>query len=141
MHYKIGLSDDKTHIVQKMYGEITCEAAMKCAEASHALGKKLGINRFLVDATGARNIESSFDNYEFANRALNTAKIDRRAVVALLVSPDDTSHDFVETVLRNAGYNITLFRDRRQAERYLHASLWVEKRENFPTDGDRDARA
>jgi hypothetical protein len=131
MQYKIGLSNDKTYIVQKMLGEITCDAAMKCAEESHAMAKKFEIIRFLVDVTEARNVDTSFDNYQFANRDIDSPKIDKGAIVALLVSADDTSHDFVETVLRNAGHNVTLFRDRKQAERYLHASLWVERRSNF----------
>jgi hypothetical protein len=43
-------------------------------------------------------------------------------MVALLVDPEDHSHDFVETVGRNAGLNVTLFRDRDAAKQYLSES-------------------
>lgn len=123
MEYTITLSKDMTYIVQCMQGEFTAKAAMAVAEESHEKGRSLGINHYLVDARGARNVDSTIKNYEFAYTEVDPAKIDRTAVVALLVGADDTSHDFVETVLRNAGYNVTLFRNLRQAERHLRKSL------------------
>ena len=43
----------------------------------------------------------------------------RSAHVAILVSPDDRSHDFIETVNRNAGYNVRVFRDADAAISWL----------------------
>lgn len=45
--------------------------------------------------------------------------IDKKARVAILASPEDHSHDFVETATRNAGLDVTLFRDRGLAIRHL----------------------
>ncbi|MHB9027638.1 MAG: hypothetical protein ACYC9O_02595 [Candidatus Latescibacterota bacterium] len=72
-----------------------------------------------MDVTESRNIESSTKGYQFAHSDMMTDKIDRFARVAMLVSPGDHSHDFIETVSRNAGLNVTLFRDREQAVRHL----------------------
>lgn len=38
---------------------------------------------------------------------------------ALQVSPDDHSHDFIETVARNAGLSVTIFTDLQAAKAYL----------------------
>ncbi len=48
-----------------------------------------------------------------------TPGIDKYAHVAVLVSPDDHSHDFVEVVARNSGLNVTLFRDLAAAIKHL----------------------
>ena len=119
MRYKISPSDDKTFLVQKMWGEITSKEALKCAEECHSTGKGLGINCFLVDATEARNIDNILGNYDFAYRELDSAQIDKRARVALLISPGDPSHDFIETVCRNAGHDVTIFTNRELAEKHL----------------------
>ena len=119
MRHHIGVSEDRTHIVQKIWGEITPGPAVKCTEESHALGISLGLHLYFVDATEARNIGGIFDNYELAYHMIDPAKVDRDAAIAILVHPDDHSHNFLETVARNAGYNVTLFRDREQALKHL----------------------
>lgn len=40
-------------------------------------------------------------------------------LVALLVDPDDHSHDFIEIVARNSGHDFTLFRDHEQVINHL----------------------
>jgi hypothetical protein len=119
MGYSISVSEDRTFVIQKMWGPITIAKALASATESHALGKKLGINHYLVDAVEAQNVENPVANYEFANHQIDPSKINRNACVALLVHPDDKSHDFVQTVLRNAGHWVTLFRDRKAALAHL----------------------
>ena len=56
----------------------------------------------------------------FAYKDMQLAEgIDLNAIVATLVSPDDHSHDFIETVSRNAGLNVTLFTDLDLAKQHL----------------------
>jgi len=120
MKYTIKPSADGLYIVLKVKGEITREQAMKQNVEAHALGRKLGINRYLVDATQCRNVETVSNNYGFAYQDMAEADdIDRTARVATLVSPDDHSHDFIETVAKNSGLNMTLFRNRKQAVEHL----------------------
>jgi hypothetical protein len=67
------------------------------------VGRKMGINKYLVDVTKARNTDTVLGNYEFAYTDMKkTEGIDKYARVAVLVSPEDHSHDFVEIVARNA---------------------------------------
>lgn len=120
MTYTIRPSEDGNYILMKIVGEITRESSLKPNLEAHALGMKLGIHRYLVDATEARNVESPVANYQFAYTDMaQTPGIDPDAIAAFVVSPEDHSHDFIETVLRNAGQSATIFRDREQAIRFL----------------------
>ena len=120
MSYEIYLSDDGKYIVTKHWGEITSELVIKRTLEAHAMGEKLGITRHLMDVTEARNIDSVTKTYKFAYKDIeNVPQINLNARVAVLVSPDDHSHDFVETVTRNAGQNVTIFRDRELAIKHL----------------------
>lgn len=99
---------------------MTRQVGMELNIKTHALGKKLGINRYLVDVTEARNVDNTFDKYNFAYKDMkDMPEINRQARVALLVSPGDHSHDFIETVSRNTGLDVTLFTDRQMAIEYL----------------------
>ncbi len=119
MAYSITPSDDGKYIILKVTGDFNRKLAIQYDLESHALGKSLGISRYLVDLTEARNTNTTVEDYEFAYRDMKTPEIDRMAVVAILVSPGDHSHDFTETVTRNAGLNTRLFTDRDLAIRYL----------------------
>ncbi len=120
MSYTIGLSDDHKYIVIKVKGEMTSKLAMQQNVEAHALGTRLGIHLYLVDVTEARNVDTAVSTYNFANEDMHEEPvIDVHARVAMLVSPEDHSHDFVETTSRNAGLDVTLFRDRKLAIRHL----------------------
>jgi hypothetical protein len=124
MEYSITVSVDRTHILLKVRGDMTRRTAMSLNLEAHALGRKINVRRYLVDVTEARNTESEIENYKFAYAdMLNTEGIDREARVAMLVSPDDHSHDFVETVAINAGLNVRRFADREAALRFLTADF------------------
>lgn len=127
MSYSISISDDKTYIIIKVKGEITGENAMNYNTESHALGRKLGISRYLVDVTEARNVDSVSRNFDFAYHDMqNRDDIDRSAHVATLVSPGDHSHDFIETVAQNAGLSVRLFTDKDAAVKYLKGGLFTD---------------
>ena len=120
MSYTISVSEDRKYIILKIRGSVTGELAMKQNIEAHTLGNKLGISRYLVDVTEAKNIDSIANVYSFAYEEMqDTPEINKWARVALLVSPKDHSHDFVETVSKNAGLFVTLFRDRELAIQYL----------------------
>jgi hypothetical protein len=60
------------------------------------------------------------ENYEFAYEKVSpNPKINKLAKVALLVSKNDHSHDFIETVSINAGLQVKLFRNQKAALEYL----------------------
>ena len=120
MSYKIYLSDDKKYIVLQHWGEINGELAMKRVLEAHTIGTELGIMRYLVDLTEARNVDSVAKSYQYAYEDMKTPpEISLKARVAMLVSPEDHTHDFVETVMKNAGHNVMLFRNRELAIKHL----------------------
>jgi len=120
MSYSIKPSEDGKYINLKHWGEIDRELTTQRNLEAHALGAELGITRLLVDLTEARHVDTVMNTYGFAYEDMQSLPgINKNARVAVLVSPDDHSHDFVETVTRNAGQNVTLFRDREAAIQHL----------------------
>src|SRR6185369_12675828 len=120
MDYTISPSIDGTFIILKVKGNITRLTMMQKILEAHALGKRLQIRRYLVDVTEAINTDKIIENYTFAYSDMqNTEGIDKFARVAALVSPDDHSHDFVETVSRNAGLDFSLFTELGLAKKFL----------------------
>ena len=120
MKHRIKVSKDRNYIILKVIGEIKAENMMNFIIEAHALGKEKHINRYLVDVTEAVNIDSVISNYKFAYSDMKKAEgIDKLALVAALVSPGDHSHDFIETVLSNAGMFLKIFSDPAKAKEYL----------------------
>ena len=120
MSYKIYPSKGRKYIVLKHWGEMNSELAMKRVLEAHTLGEELGITRYLVDLTEARNVDSVSKTFKYAYEDMKgPTGINPNARAAMLVSPEDHSHDFVETVLRNIGHNVKLFRDRELAIKHL----------------------
>jgi hypothetical protein len=120
MEYSIKTSDEGDYIILTVVGEFTAKTFMKCIIESHNLGREMGIRNFLVDVTNAKNVDSAMGTYEFAYSDMKkTEGVDPLARVAGLVSPDDHSHDFVETASSNAGMFLKLFTDPNKAIDYL----------------------
>lgn len=122
MSSQISLSDDSTYIILEVTGEIDRQNAMQYNLEAHKVGKERGIRKYLVDLTNARNTETVLNNYQFAYDDMkHTEGIDKTAIVASVVAPEDHSHDFIETAFRNSGFNVTLFRDKQKAIDYLNS--------------------
>jgi hypothetical protein len=120
MEYVINISENGRYIIVKVKGEMDGLSAMQYTEESHALAQKKGIDKFLIDLTDARNSLRVIENYEFAyEKVVPNPAINKLAKVALLVSKNDHSHDFIETVSINAGLKVRLFRNIEAALDYL----------------------
>jgi hypothetical protein len=120
MEYQISVSVDQQYIILKVIGEFTGVELMELITDAHKLGEELGISNHLMDVTEARNMDSITKIYNFAKREIaKYPGINMKAKVAVLVHPEDHSHDFAETVTQNAGQDVTLFRDRNLAISHL----------------------
>lgn len=115
----INVSDDGLHLVVRIVGEVTRERARVFAGMAQTEAARLGLWRFLFDLRRARNVDDAAGNYYYAYEDLQRIGRPREARSALLVAPDDSSHDFVETSIRNAGYNVRLFREEGAALAWL----------------------
>lgn len=123
MEYSITPDETGTYIVLKVIGPLNRQAAMHVILEAHEVGKKLGISRFLSDLTESQNLRSIVDDYELAYQEQpNNPNINRFARIAVLVAPEDHSHDFLVMAGMNAGIITKLFRDRGEAITYLTTS-------------------
>jgi hypothetical protein len=119
MAYSITVSDDEKYIVLKATGMIGRQLAMKYNLEAHALGKEKGLERFLLDFTECRNSDTVLRNFKYVYDDMQDPGIIQSACTALLVSPTDHSHDFIEALFRDAGADFTLFHDRELAVAHL----------------------
>lgn len=117
--YAFAVDDSGRYLIVRVYGDVTRGFARAFCLAASERGAQAGLRRYLFDLRGSRNLESTFSNYVYAYEDMNALGLERNARVALLVDVDDASHDFVETVMRNAGYNLCLFRDEAAARAWL----------------------
>ena len=116
------ISPDGKYIIHTIVGEINARIANELNHDLVEMGRRHNINRYLTDLTECRNVDSVVDNYNFAYRDLpSDPAINRSDRVALLVAAEDHSHDFIAITCQNAGFNVTLFRDREEAIRHLLA--------------------
>ncbi|MBN2738399.1 MAG: hypothetical protein JXR70_15560 [Spirochaetales bacterium] len=120
MNYTISISDDKKYIILKNTGKITSENVKQRIIEAHQVGEKYNLHCYLMDLVEANNTDTIVNNYDFAYKDMKENKgINMFACVAFLVAENDHSHDFIETVLINAGYDIKLFRSKEKAIQYL----------------------
>lgn len=119
MNYQVAVSESGDYIVVRVSGDITSEIARNFSLDADQAGSEHGLKRYLFDMTRATNVESILRNYQYAYEDMAEMDLDRSARSAVLVSPQDRSHDFVETVATNAGYNVRLFTDEAVAVAWL----------------------
>lgn len=119
MNYEVKVSDSGKYIIVRVNTDMTRALADQTGlEATH-LGKKNNINLFLYDLRNSINRETVNANYIYAKQEVQKIEPDYANKIAMLVSQNDKSHDFVETVLRNAGHNVLIFHDEEKALSWL----------------------
>ncbi len=111
MEFELSVAEENKYILIKINGPMTVELGGRSAAEADALGKKMGIDRYLTDLRGCPNEDRATRNYEFATRDMAEMGLSRTARSALLTDPGDRSHDFVLKLMDNTGYNVRLFDD------------------------------
>lgn len=116
------VSEDKKYILMKIIGEIDSADMFKYNLEAHALARSVCVRRFLLNLIEARNVNSVIDDYDFAYKNIGPSPEFLHGIrVALLVSPDDHSHDFINILFKNTGETIDLFVDQEEAVSFLLA--------------------
>lgn len=124
MTYTIGPSDDGNYVVIRVQGDITRKDCITWISEAHSLGRSLGLRHYLTDLRKARNTDSNAENYRLINTDLSrTPGIDLSARVAVVVSPGDDSHNFIEVMARSGGQDVTVFNSLELAKRFLLAGI------------------
>jgi hypothetical protein len=112
---EIKVSDSGKYIIVCVNEDMTRSLAESLGLGAMHLGNRKNINKYLYDLRNSRNKESVNANYIFANQDLKRLEPNPSNKIAMLTSPNDKSHDFIETVLRNAGYDVKLFVNESEA--------------------------
>lgn len=135
MAFTVTVSPDGAFLIVTVTGSLEAEEGLRFVAESRARAAALGVNRVLLDVTGAVNTDTTLNSYDFAYRQVPLKAGPRgRLRVAALALPDDHSHEFIVMASRNAGLDITLFRDRGAAEAFL-------RRSGVETDGEEPSGA
>lgn len=125
MTKEIKVSDNGKYIIVRVNEDMTRTLAESLGLEAMHLGIKKNLNKFLYDLRNSRNKETINANYIFAKQDLKRLEPNPANKIAMLTSPNDKSHDFIETVLRNAGYNVKLFIIEEEA------IIWLEEETNI----------
>lgn len=125
MTKEIKISDSGKYIIVRVNEDMTRTLAESLGLEAMHLGSKKNLNKFLYDLRNSRNKETLNSNYIFVNQDLKRLEPNPENKIAMLTSPNDKSHDFIETVLRNAGYNVKLFIVEEEA------IAWLEEASNI----------
>ena len=99
--------------------DVTTEIARSWLSELANYSRESGVHNYFFDVRNVKNISNVTDNYNFAHHDVSSLNIEKTGRHAILVSPDDHSHDFIETSMLNAGYNVKIFHDEDQAINWL----------------------
>ena len=119
MSIKVKISDDAKYIIGKVDEPLTREAAQQLAKEYVGLIKSTGIKRILNDVRGAPDKMGVQDGYEYAYSDVKVIALPHDIRSAIVADEGDTSHDFQETVARNAGYSVKVFHSIDRAVEWL----------------------
>ncbi len=113
MKYEIMLSEDKTYLRVRVFDTINEKLSKEFAGEAIKEAKQLNIKKFFIDVRGSRNTSGTFHQYLFGHKDLSRLGLEKLSKIAILTDEDDKSHDFIETVMCNAGYKCHLFQSER----------------------------
>jgi hypothetical protein len=119
MAIESSIAESRKYILMRVTEPVTAEVARQIAVEGQAFADEVGIQPRLIDARGSRNVATVADNYDLAYKGLEELQIERATKAAVLVSPDDASHDFALIAIRNSGFNARLFTDEAAAIAWL----------------------
>ena len=106
--YDVKVFREDKYVLFKIYKNITMKMVMSMAVEHVALVEQ-GILSNLTDVRGVRCDMSTSEIYDHGYENTERLQIPHDIKLAVLKDEDDDSHNFMETVGRNAGYQVSLF--------------------------------
>lgn len=119
MKYQVSISKEGDYIKVEVLQPMTSELGRQSGIDAARLGNERIIKNFLFDVRKAPNVQSIVHDYYFVYEEMDALGFKSGSRSALLVSPNDKSHDFIETAFRNAGFNVRIFTDESSAISWL----------------------
>lgn len=117
--YQITLADDGSYLRNTVFVDVTNELVEKFNKEMIRLKDETGITRHLVDVTRVRSAQSATDMYMLTYERLAVLPLVKTFKIAIVTHPDDSSHDFIETLLVNSGIEGKIFKDEDAALAWL----------------------
>lgn len=118
--YEVGVSEDGKYVYARVTRQtITLVLAEAFTRELTKLGGASGIRRCLVDVRGARSVAGVSGEYQYAYEKAEMSGFTHQWRMAVLKDRADTSHDFLQTVMDNAGRMFKLFNDEAEAVAWL----------------------
>jgi len=102
-----------------VYHTITADLERSFAKEAIAAAHQNELLNYYADVRKVSNIASTLDQYHLAYKDMADFGLDRNSKIAAVHARDDHSHDFIETVFLNAGYQCRLFTDEELAYGWL----------------------
>lgn len=121
MDYEVIANKNAGYILIMVNVPMTSEIGRKCGAEAVRLGKENNTSKFLFDLRKSPNVQDIMPNYNFAYKDMTHFGFPKDSRSALLTNPNDNSHKFIETLFRNAGYQVKIFIDE------LAAIAWLGK--------------
>lgn len=122
MSYEITLAANGKYLCVRVTGIINREIALQYGREARRLALQHSIEGYLIDVREAVNTGTLGANFQYAYKDLEDMGYSRHWRRAILVKEGDNSHDFIETVCRNAGYIVRLFTREDEAINWLNQS-------------------
>lgn len=119
MKYKIEIAKSEKHLYAKCSENVSMQLALNIARDLTKKGNELNIFSCLLDYRGFKSIANLSEQYSFAHNEGSKAGFDIKWQIALLRDPEDNSSAFLETLMKNAGFNMKLFDDEKMAIKWL----------------------
>ena len=122
MGYEISISENGKYIIIEVVEPITGQLEKRFMKDGLDALKAYGIKKIFINVSKVPNVAGVVEQYQLAYDDAVSQELPRDTRIAIFAALDDHSHDFIETVFKNAGYNCSLFRDKNSAIEWLEKS-------------------
>jgi hypothetical protein len=119
MKFDVCLADRKSYILVHPQETTTWEGIVECLSKATELAQKHGLGGYLIDIRGISSGFSPTQHYRIAYQEGRKLGFVAGSRIALLVSAGDPTRDFVEIVVKNAGYQCQRFEEESEAIEWL----------------------
>jgi len=118
MDYTTQLSATGKYVETKMHRPVTKKRALRSQTDANEVAAQHNLECFLVDVRDVPAHTGPMDDILVAKELPNTG-MPRASRIAILASPSDDQHDFIETASQNRGVMLRVFQDEDEAITWL----------------------
>ncbi len=118
MDYTIQLGANGKYVETTMHKPVTKELAIRSQSDANKLAAQHNLERFLVDVRNISTQTGALGDVMVA-RELPETGLSVASRIAVLASPNDDQHNFIETTAQNHGIILLVFKDEDAAIAWL----------------------